>query len=664
MSDDIKVIFDSPEKDLQVNLDAGAIMYGKLKVGTTTTGPEGTAAKVENVGSNVNAILNFTIPRGDKGDRGEQGIQGVPGLDGADGLGVPAGGATGQVLAKKSANDNDTEWVDFVNGVKEIPANTNVDEFHEEGIYAWNGDDGKAITGLPATFSGVDIPQCEYILKVTKLSSRTTESGKLMETYEYNFSFAGILLYTQVRTVYTTIETGHKAYADRVWRKIAMSDENGLVVSSTKPTIKTEKSKVWLQKNKNLLNLSSFGTKTISGVTFTNNGNGTITINGTASASFGVNFVKLNLKAGTYHLSVNANTSHNFYIYDYDSNTNILSKEATATLTKSYNNIGFDTYINSGEVFDNLTISPQLEVGSSASAFGENATSAIYTKESNNKYEKFSETVAISSEEPINQNGLWLQKGKNLVSKESFENITIENGTPVSNPTRLSTVDYVFLKAGQYTFSCNLARGLVQKFDVNKSFLETIVWTEFPFSFNLETDGYVKLSVIKDYNGAENVSKTDITYLQLEQGSTATEYEEYKDKKIYTKTDNGVYEEFANLDEPKNDYSLAETKIGTWINGKPVYRKVIETNTQTVSLAGYNIYAITSYKVISAFSNGLLFNEGRYNSAEDFYTYYINTQNMTLNIDIGSKWINDYVSSTLIIEYTKTTDVATTSSEE
>lgn len=39
-------------------------------------------------------------------------LKGEKGLDGKDGLGVPAGGTTGQVLAKKSDSDNDTEWVE------------------------------------------------------------------------------------------------------------------------------------------------------------------------------------------------------------------------------------------------------------------------------------------------------------------------------------------------------------------------------------------------------------------------------------------------------------------------------------------------------------------------------------------------------------------------
>ena len=53
-----------------------------ISVGKTTTGEPGTNANVENVGTNTNAIFNFTIPKGDKGDKGDTGEQGEPGKDG------------------------------------------------------------------------------------------------------------------------------------------------------------------------------------------------------------------------------------------------------------------------------------------------------------------------------------------------------------------------------------------------------------------------------------------------------------------------------------------------------------------------------------------------------------------------------------------------------
>ncbi|MFO2806934.1 DUF1566 domain-containing protein [Legionella pneumophila serogroup 1] len=61
-------------------------------------------------------------PKGDKGETGAVGPQGIPGPKGEagdDGQGVPAGGETGQVLAKSNDLDFNTMWVDPANsGIK------------------------------------------------------------------------------------------------------------------------------------------------------------------------------------------------------------------------------------------------------------------------------------------------------------------------------------------------------------------------------------------------------------------------------------------------------------------------------------------------------------------------------------------------------------------
>lgn len=62
---------------------------------TVTTGEPNTQATVENTGTATNARLHFTIPRGDKGETGDGG--------------VPAEGETGQVLIK---TETGAEWAD------------------------------------------------------------------------------------------------------------------------------------------------------------------------------------------------------------------------------------------------------------------------------------------------------------------------------------------------------------------------------------------------------------------------------------------------------------------------------------------------------------------------------------------------------------------------
>ena len=67
-----------------------------ITVGTVTTGIAGSSAAVSNAGTTLDALFNFTIPRGDKGDRGPAGVNGLNGLPGANGLnGVGDPGPTG-----------------------------------------------------------------------------------------------------------------------------------------------------------------------------------------------------------------------------------------------------------------------------------------------------------------------------------------------------------------------------------------------------------------------------------------------------------------------------------------------------------------------------------------------------------------------------------------
>ncbi len=62
-----------------------------LSIGVITTGAPGTQAAVSNVGTEQNAILNFTIPQGADGAAGEPGAQGPQGAIGPMGPTGPAG---------------------------------------------------------------------------------------------------------------------------------------------------------------------------------------------------------------------------------------------------------------------------------------------------------------------------------------------------------------------------------------------------------------------------------------------------------------------------------------------------------------------------------------------------------------------------------------------
>ncbi len=64
----------------------------------------------------ITLTLMGYVVQGQKGDPGDPGPAGDPGAKGDPGVGVPAGGLTGQVLAKTSDTDYATQWVDQTGG--------------------------------------------------------------------------------------------------------------------------------------------------------------------------------------------------------------------------------------------------------------------------------------------------------------------------------------------------------------------------------------------------------------------------------------------------------------------------------------------------------------------------------------------------------------------
>ena len=94
---------------------AGATGPAGAKGDTGATGPQGVPGAAGGAGpqgpqGNAGPV-GATGPAGAQGVQGVKGDKGDTGATGPAGLGVPAGGASGQVLAKKSAADNDTQWV-------------------------------------------------------------------------------------------------------------------------------------------------------------------------------------------------------------------------------------------------------------------------------------------------------------------------------------------------------------------------------------------------------------------------------------------------------------------------------------------------------------------------------------------------------------------------
>ena len=125
-------------------------------------------------------------------------------------------------------------------------------------------------------------------------------------------------------------------------------------------------------------NLIPFKVKTevVNGVTATTRADGSITLDGTATANTYINFPHMMIEAGTYTLSSGSAIPTGIGLSLREANdqsTNLLrisNGQSAATGTIAYNG---DAYvyisINSGTTASNLTIYPQLEAGSKATAY-------------------------------------------------------------------------------------------------------------------------------------------------------------------------------------------------------------------------------------------------------------------------------------------------------
>lgn len=159
--------------------------------------------------------------------------------------------------------------------------------------------------------------------------------------------------------------------------------------------------------------------------------------------------------------------------------------------------------------------------------------------------------VVVSPTEPTTNEKVWIQKGKNLFNKNNaIKGFWVDS----SNGNVVSAEDYNMvseiisvLPNTKYTLSGisgvasnGTAWVTILSYSKEKTFNTMI--------FDNATLGTTFTTGENDYYIRVAIGNISLTTVQLEQGSTATEYEPYIEKKIYCKNDNGEFEEFVNVE--------------------------------------------------------------------------------------------------------------------
>lgn len=263
--------------------------------------------------------------------------------------------------------------------------------------------------------------------------------------------------------------------------------------------------------------------------------------------------------------------------------------------------------------------------------------------------------VAVSPTEPTTNEKVWLQKGKNLLdlSKCDFANcilnddgtitsqindfyycsvfttslnnflldnkgktITLSTGTPLNNKITSIIINGIRTNGENYQEAGEDSTG-------NASI---IIAEDFTSITSLEVRFNRQYEQITDYT-------TKINYLQLELGE-ATEYEEYKEKKIYCKNDNGIFEEFINVSETENriisfDINLANGE--TFTNDNLKNAKIVIVNWKNSS--GWSLQTIHTVDGYSLNTYNELSCGSMYNAINGTlkYQYSSDTSVMTIN---------------------------------
>ena len=212
-----------------------------------------------------------------------------------------------------------------------------------------------------------------------------------------------------------------------------------------------------VQRSKNLLTYPYVSTtKVVDGLTFTDNYDGTITINGTSTATASFQFNSYNLtnpyflEPGIYTYSgcpsggsipTNGRYTYYFQLSTIDMNGDITYHDAdigsgkTFTINTQQSLLYTIFYVNSGITFDNVTIGPQLEVGSAVT----NYVSPVPSFNSPLKIESIGDKssnllpypLSISGESTLN--GIEIKESGGIIklsgTASAFTSIPITNGS-------------------------------------------------------------------------------------------------------------------------------------------------------------------------------------------------------------------------------------------
>lgn len=257
---------------------------------------------------------------------------------------------------------------------------------------------------------------------------------------------------------------------------------------------------------------------TKAGITFANNGDGSYTLNGTATSNTSFYITNVGLSSGQYTISANnTQTSSGIILQLETSNGNKNFNLSTVNASQTYNcdNINaLVVIVQNGTSLNNFIIKPQLELGSSATSY------EPYTggqPSPNPDYPQIPKVVTGENSVKVENRNLF---------DGARENVYFDNTNNFINRGDALTTNYINANAGDiFTISTETASNgiVIASFDENYNCLLRNASGSSSLTLTHTCPANTKYVIASNYIGMT-------TNTQLQKGSTATAYVEHQEQ--------------------------------------------------------------------------------------------------------------------------------------
>lgn len=299
-------------------------------------------------------------------------------------------------------------------------------------------------------------------------------------------------------------------------------------------------------------------TKTVNGITFTDNGDGSITVNGTATARatfvFSTDLSSEIDKSKIYTFSTSISATNNSYVMlsiykdsTYVTEIGLYGSSLSKTVdlsNRDCNRIQCTFFAENGATFDNYTFKPQLELGTAATDY---EIGSKIGDLNNGKYEipikitgknmfdisKITKFVSAADYTTVRKNYAYVRADgtiTNTIGRAADSMVYHDSKMTLAQGTYTLSADCMFISDNSGLLQARIGvRDMTNSKWLEKTAtLKTLNVTERIYcTFTVDSDTEIAICIQGVGTVSNYIMNLKISNIQLEQGNTATEYEPY-----------------------------------------------------------------------------------------------------------------------------------------